>query len=159
MMANTSLTRLDPFSFVDDIARTLRAPLAESAQRHSGFVPAVDACRDGEDLVLRADLPGIDPENDVSVELSGRTLNISGERCSENDAEGLREVRYGSFSRTVTLPNDVSEENVTADYDAGVLNVRVAGVYAEERPQRIKVTTGVRQTAIGEKDEKEEIDA
>ena len=109
--------------------------------------------------MLRADLPGIDPENDVSVELSGRTLNISGERCSENDAEGLREVRYGSFSRTVTLPNDVSEENVTADYDAGVLNVRVAGVYAEERPQRIKVTTGVRQTAIGEKDEKEEIDA
>lgn len=141
-MLNTSLTRLDPFALFDDVARSLRSPLTESVQRSAGFVPPVDARRDGEDLVLQADLPGIDPEEDVAVELSGRTLTISGERRSEHDAEGMREVRYGSFSRTVTLPADVGEEAISAGYDAGVLTVRVAGVYAEEKPQRIRITTG-----------------
>lgn len=141
-MLNTSLTRLDPFALFDDVARSLRSPLAEPVQRSAGFVPPVDARRDGEDLVLQADLPGINPEEDVAVELSGRTLTISGERRSEHDAEGMREVRYGSFSRTVTLPADVGEEAISAGYDAGVLTVRVAGVYAEEKPQRIRITTG-----------------
>lgn len=141
-MAHTSITRLDPFSLFDDVFRAVRSPLNDTSAREAGFIPPVDAHRDGEDLVLRADLPGIDPDNDISVELSGRTLTVSGQRRQQSEAEGLREVRYGSFSRTVTLPSEVSYDAVGADYDAGVLTVRVSGVYAQEQPQRIQVTSG-----------------
>lgn len=153
-MIHTSLTRLDPFSLIDDVFRQARAPLTEQAQRASGFVPAIDAHRDGDDLVAAIDLPGIDPENDVAVELSnsGRTLTVSGERRTQREAQGLREVRYGSFSRTVNLPEDVSQDAISATYDAGVLTVRVAGIYAEEQPRKIRITsgTGAQQVPAGE---------
>nr|WP_246310583.1 Hsp20/alpha crystallin family protein [Nesterenkonia sandarakina] len=120
----------------------------DAAQRQGGFVPAVDAHRDGEDLVLRADLPGVDPEKDVAVELTGRTLTVSGERRSETEAEGLREVRYGSFSRTVTLPGEVSSDAISASYESGVLTVRVTGVYATEQPRKITISSTEREKKI-----------
>jgi len=147
-MMNTSLTRLDPFTLIDDVFRTMRTPALDSTQRQSGFVPAVDAHREGEDLVLSADLPGIDPDKDVSVELTGRTLTVSGERHSKTEADGLREVRYGSFSRTITLPGEVSGDAITASYESGVLSVRVAGVYAAEQPRKIQVTSNERQQTL-----------
>ncbi|GAA4829005.1 Hsp20/alpha crystallin family protein [Garicola koreensis] len=160
-MIHTSLTRLDPFSLIDDVFRQARAPLADQSQRASGFVPAIDAHRDGDDLVAAVDLPGIDPENDVAVELSnsGRTLTISGERRTEREAEGLREVRYGSFSRTVNLPEDVSQDAISATYDAGVLTVRVAGIYAEEQPRRIHITAGAGAKQVPAADEGKKLDA
>ncbi|GAA1813866.1 Hsp20/alpha crystallin family protein [Nesterenkonia flava] len=155
-MINPTLTRLDPFSLIDDVLRQVRAPLADDAQRRAGFVPAIDAHREGEDLVLAADLPGLDPDNDVSVELSGggRTLTVSGERKMRREAEGMREVRYGSFSRTVTLPEAVSQDAISADYDAGVLTVRVAGVYAEEKPHRISITSGAQKAEVTASEQK-----
>lgn len=143
-MIHTTLTRLDPFTLIDDMFRQARGPLADQTQRATGFVPAIDAHRDGDDLVAGIDLPGIDAENDVAVELSnsGRTLTVSGERRTQREAEGLREVRYGSFSRTVNLPEEVSQDAVSATYDAGVLTVRVAGIYAEEQPRKIRITSG-----------------
>ncbi|MCH8559759.1 Hsp20/alpha crystallin family protein [Nesterenkonia sp. LB17] len=142
---NNSLTRLDPFALIDDVFRSMRTPSMDAAQRQAGFVPAVDAHREGEDLVLRADLPGIDPDKDVAVELTGRTLTVSGERRSETEAEGLREVRYGSFSRTITLPGEVSSDAISATYESGVLTVRVTGVYATEEPRKIQVTSTERE--------------
>ncbi|GAA1118970.1 Hsp20/alpha crystallin family protein [Nesterenkonia jeotgali] len=147
-MINNSLTRLDPFALIDDVFRSVRAPSMDAAQRQAGFVPAVDAHRDGEDLVLRADLPGVDPEKDVAVELTGRTLTVSGERRSETEAEGLREVRYGSFSRTVTLPGEVSSDAISASYESGVLTVRVTGVYATEQPRKITISSTEREKKI-----------
>lgn len=152
-MMTTNLTRLDPFSIFDDMMRSMRSPLSQDVQRNAGFVPAVDAHREDEDLVLAVDLPGVDPEQDLSVELSGRTLTISGERRSRNDAEGLREIRYGRFSRTVTLPAEVAEESISADYTDGVLSVRVSGVYAEEKPRKISITAGTRSEHPGSKDQ------
>ncbi|WP_022872049.1 Hsp20/alpha crystallin family protein [Nesterenkonia alba] len=160
-MINPTMTRLDPFSLIDDVFRQVRSPMSEESRR-AGFVPAVDAHRDGEDLILSADLPGIDPENDVSVELTGgRTLTVSGERKTRNDAEGIREVRYGTFSRTITLPEEVSQDAISAEYDAGVLTVRVAGVYAKEQPQRIKISSGhgARSVETSGSEEKKEINA
>lgn len=145
---NTSLTRLDPFTLIDDVFRTMRTPGVDAAQRQSGFVPPVDAHREDEDLVLSADLPGIDPDKDVSVELTGRTLTVSGERRSQTEADGLREVRYGSFSRTITLPSEVSGDSITANYESGVLKVRVAGVYAAEQPRKIQVSSAERPQTI-----------
>lgn len=159
-MINTALTRLDPFTMFDGILQSMRSPLAEQAQRNAGFVPAIDAHRDGDDLVLQADLPGVDPENDVAVELSGRTLTVSGERRSTTESSGLREVRYGSFSRTVTLPTEVDQEAISADYTNGVLKVTVPGAYAEEKPHRIQVSanSGDTTTVGAGQGEKPEID-
>jgi HSP20 family molecular chaperone IbpA len=101
--------------------------------------------RDGEDLVARLDLPGIDPANDVTVEVEGRRLVIRGERKDQRaeDAQGRRisEVRFGSFRRVVGLPKPVEGDAVRASYDAGVLTVTVSGVFAGTTPQRIEVTT------------------
>ncbi|GAA2010949.1 Hsp20/alpha crystallin family protein [Brevibacterium samyangense] len=140
-MAGT-LTRIDPFSLIDEVFGSMRSPFLDTRDRRSGFVPALDVSRHDEDLHVRVDLPGLDPEKDVNIDLSGRTLTISGERRTESDEDGIREVRYGSFSRTVTIPTEVSPENVTARYEAGVLTVTVAGVYAQEQPHRIPITAG-----------------
>jgi HSP20 family molecular chaperone IbpA len=73
--------------------------------------------------VVRADLPGIDPEKDVEVSLDGDVLTISGQRREEDRDKRHSEVRYGAFSRSIRLPAGVSADDVTARYDAGVLEV------------------------------------
>ena len=107
--------------------------------------PAADVYRDGEDLVARLDLPGIDPVDDVTVEVEGRKLVVRGERRDQRpeESEGRRisEVSFGSFRRVVGLPKAVDGDAVRATYDAGVLTVTVAGVFAGTTPQRIEVTT------------------
>ncbi|MDD4867697.1 MAG: Hsp20/alpha crystallin family protein [Mycobacterium sp.] len=110
----------------------------------SGFRPAAEIVRDGDDALIRLELPGIDVDKDVNVEVEGDHLVIHGEhrddRAEQNDNYTLREIRYGSFRRSFQLPAHVSSEAVSASYDAGVLTVRVAGGYAGTRPQRIPVT-------------------
>lgn len=107
--------------------------------------PAADVYRDGEDLVVRLDLPGVDPADDVTVELEGRRLVVRGERKDQRDSEArgrrISEVRFGSFRRVVTLPRAVDGDAVRASYDAGVLTVTVPGAFAGTSPQRIEVTT------------------
>lgn len=160
-MIHSPLTRLDPFSLLDDVFRNARAPLNDSDQRTAGFVPAIDAKRDNDDLVVAVDLPGINPSQDVDVELSngGRTLTISGERRTQHEAEGLREVRYGRFARTINLSEEVSQESISADYDAGVLTVRVAGIYAEEQPRKIEVRSSSKPEQVQAGEESKKIDA
>ena len=152
-------------------------PVSAPAAR-SGYAPAADVYREGDDLVARFDLPGVDPERDVTVELEGRRLVVRGERRDQrvveapvaDDATGseqaegeqaegeqpeartdepaeaapagrrVREVRFGEFRLTVTLPKSADADAVRASYDAGVLTVTVAGVFAGRAPQRIEVT-------------------
>jgi HSP20 family protein len=84
---------------------------------------------DGQ-LVVRAELPGVDPEKDIQITLDEGLLTISGERRSEttSDEKGkhFSEMQYGSFSRTIPLPEGVSEKDVTASYHDGILEVRLA---------------------------------
>jgi len=88
--------------------------------------PAFEARTKDEELVLRCDLPGVDPSG-IGVSLEGTTLTISGERRSEKKEEGRRfsEVRYGRFERSLTLPDEIDPEKVTARYENGVLEVTV----------------------------------
>jgi HSP20 family protein len=116
---------VDPFAF----APVFRRP-APSRGR-SWFAPTTDVVRDGEDAVLRVELPGVDVAKDVTVEVVGDRLTVHGERREENSGEGWRESRSGSFRRTFTLPQHLAADAVTASYDAGVLTVRVAGAHAE----------------------------
>lgn len=137
----TTLTRTP---FADAWFRDLWTPRAVTPS-DQGPVPAADVYRDGEDLVARLDLPGVDPAEDVTVEVEGRRLVVRGERKDQRDAEAegrrISEVRFGAFRRVVTLPRTVDGDAVTASYDAGVLTVTVAGVFAGTTPQRIEVTT------------------
>lgn len=123
----------------------LRDPWSPQAAVAQGSVPAADVYREGEDLVARLDLPGVDPAADITVEVEGRKLVVRGERkdqrSEESEGRRISEVRFGSFRRTVTLPKTVDGDAVTASYDAGVLTVTVPGVFAGTTPQRIEVTT------------------
>jgi len=136
----TTLTRI-PFS--DAWLRDVLTPRTAVEPQHAR--PAADVYRDGEDLLARLDLPGVDPAEDVTVEVEGRRLVVRGERRDQRseESEGRRvsEVRFGGFRRVVNLPKAVEADAVTASYDAGVLTVTVAGVFAGTTPQRIEVTT------------------
>jgi HSP20 family protein len=129
-------TWLSPFGELDAFLR----PFATDVAR-TGFTPAADVVRDGEDALVSVELPGLDPDKDVTVEVDGGALVIRGERRDERDAEQngrrLREVRY---RRTFTLPAHITGEDLTATYDKGVLTVRVAGAYRGSTSQRIPVT-------------------
>ncbi len=117
----------------------------------SGFRPAADIVRDGDDAVVRLELPGVDVEKDVNVEVDSKNgvsrLVIHGEHrdehSEENQGRTLREIRYGSFRRSFQLPAHVTSEAITASYDAGVLTVRVTGVHkdpAGTQAQKIAIT-------------------
>lgn len=104
----------------------------------------VEELVDGDRLVVRAELPGIDPEKDVDVRIEGGDLVISAqrqERKEEKERGGYRtEFRYGSFSRTVPLPEGASEQDIEATCTDGVLEVRVPVPKKDEAaPKKIEV--------------------
>ena len=89
----------------------------------------VEEFREDRTVVIRADLPGIDPDKDVELTVSDGMLHIEAERREEEKREEkgyLRhELRYGSLSRSLPLPEGVTEADITATYKAGVLEIRI----------------------------------
>lgn len=89
----------------------------------------VEEYRESGHLVVRAEVPGIDPDNDVDITLAGSQLQITvrrEEKSERKDREGYRsEFRYGTFSRTVNLPAAVNQDDIRAAYTDGVLEVRI----------------------------------
>lgn len=143
-MRSTLYVQRDPFRDLESLFRQAFAP-GTAEEMDTAFTPAAETHREGEDALIRLELPGVDVANDVSVEIAGRDLVISGERRDERseETEGrrVREIRYGSFRRVFALGRPVSPDSVTASYDAGVLTVRIAGAYAEVTGQKIAITT------------------
>ncbi|MCV7202074.1 hypothetical protein B7435_01825 [Mycolicibacterium peregrinum] len=74
---------------------------------------------------LRAEIPGIDPANDVQITVADGQLTVKAERSERVDTTARSEFSYGSFLRTVTLPAEADEDNITAGYERGILTVRV----------------------------------
>jgi len=106
----------------------------------------VDEFREDGHLVIRAELPGMDPAKDVNVTVSDGTLHIKAERHEEEKTEKKgymrRELRYGSFARTLPLPEGVSRSDVTAAYKDGILEIRLPLPAGETEPARkIPITT------------------
>ncbi|WP_431676748.1 Hsp20/alpha crystallin family protein [Kitasatospora sp. KL5] len=90
---------------------------------------------------VRAELPGIDPDKDVSVTVEDGLLTIHAERIEEKKEKHRSEFRYGSFTRTVQLPAGASETEVTAGYEHGVLTVRAPIAAQSDKPARkIEIT-------------------
>jgi HSP20 family protein len=98
-----------------------------------GFMPTdmipIDEYQDDGTLVVRAELPGIDPETDVELTVAEGTLRIEAERREEESVKEKgyvrHEVRCGSFARTVPLPEGVTEADITASYKDGILEIRI----------------------------------
>lgn len=108
------------------------------------WLPAMDLVETDDHLVLRADLPGI-REDDVSIEVEDNVLTVSGERKAEHEEskEGYHRVEraYGSFSRSLTLPDGVDPESIEASFDRGVLEVRIPKP-EERKPRKVAITVG-----------------
>lgn len=100
----------------------------------------VDEIRTNGDLVIRAELPGIDPDKDVDLTVHDGVIDLRAERREEQRSEDegyvRRELRYGSFARTLPLPAGTSESDIKAEYKDGILEIRVP---MPEAPQGTKV--------------------
>lgn len=106
----------------------------------------VEEYRDGNTLVVKAEMPGIDPEKNVDISVSDGVLHIQAEREEKSEQklkDGYRsEFRYGSFTRDIPLPVGCKEEDVTATYRDGVLEVRVPVPEKSTTSSKIPVTRG-----------------
>src|SRR5712692_5725289 len=140
----TVLTRWEPFrefsTLQDRMNRLFRETYNDSARDESlttsSFAPAVDVYEDEHNVTLKIEVPGID-EKDIDVRIENNTLIVHGERKIEKEEkeENFRRVerQYGSFTRSFTLPNSVDPGQVSANYDNGVLKIKLAK-RAEAKP-------------------------
>jgi len=105
--------------------------------------PAVDLLHEKDRIVARLELPGIDPK-EVSISVVGRVLTVKGERKAEEEKEGehyyAREISYGSFERSVTLPEGADTEKIKAVYKDGILEVSMPAK-GIEKSRRIEIVT------------------
>jgi HSP20 family protein len=157
-----TLVRWEPFREIaalqNDMGRLMGAFLGQGNGETTGrtWVPAVDVWETEKELVYAFDLPGI-PEDKISVEFDDGSLTVSGERERAEEVKEDRfyryERRFGSFTRTVGLPQGVSEDDVTADCRDGVLKVTVKKPEAP-KPRRIQIGGGEKATIEGAAEKK-----
>jgi HSP20 family protein len=109
-----------------------------------GYFPAMESYRENGNLVIRAELPGVEP-SEVNVTLTGDTLTVSGEKkhareTDENDVY-FREISHGQFERSFKLPKGVKSEDVKATFQNGVLELSVA-MPESDKPQDVRIEVG-----------------
>ena len=143
------LTRWDPFQEMLNLRRTVDRLFDNVTPDHERAQPAmwglaVDMVENKDDFILKASVPGINPD-DLDISYSDDTLTIKGEIKEENqvkeDQYHLRERRYGSFIRSITLPNKIKGDAIEASYQNGVVTLRLPKV-EEVKPKRIAIKVG-----------------
>jgi len=140
------LIKWDPFrelSLMRDQMDRLLSPFSWGGALEKEFwMPALDVSETDEEILVKADLPGVD-EKDLSVSLSGTNLLIKGEKKEEKEEKGKHlhriERTFGSFQRTVALPVAVDASKIKAEYNKGVLEIHLPKK-PEVKPQQIPVT-------------------
>lgn len=156
----TLITRWDPFREMSTLQDRMNRLFSDQlgAITHDealtgAFVPPVDVYEDENSIQVRLEVPGID-EKDIDIRLENNVLTIRGERKFEKDEkeENFHRVerRYGSFTRSFTLPATVNPEDVQAEYDKGVLKIQLAK-RAEAKPKQIKVNVNSNKTLEAKK--------
>ena len=144
----TMLTRWDPFrelSTIQDrmnrLFQDVYSPNREEGLTTSAFAPPTDVYEDENHVTLKLEVPGID-EKDLDIRVENNNLIIKGERKFEKEEkeENFRRVerQYGSFVRAFTLPATVDSDNISANYDKGVLTISMPK-RAEAKPKQIQV--------------------
>jgi HSP20 family protein len=112
--------------------------------RSRRWVPAMDLVETEDHLVLRADLPGLS-RDDVELEIKDGVLTVSGERRADHEekSEGYYRVEraFGRFSRSLTLPGGIDADSVAAEFDDGVLEVRIPKP-EQRKPHRVAIGAG-----------------
>ena len=108
------------------------------------WIPAMDVVETDEHFVLRADLPGLS-ESDVKIEVEDNVLTVSGERKAEHEqrSEGYYRVErsFGSFSRSLTLPEGVDADSIQGSFNNGVLEVRIPKP-EQHKPRKVQISLG-----------------
>jgi HSP20 family protein len=136
-------------SLQSEVNRVFDAFFGNGVAPQRRWVPAMDLIETDDSLVLRADLPGMRRE-DVDIEIKDGVLTVAGERHADHEekAEGFYRVEraFGRFSRSLTLPDGIDADSVTADFTDGVLEVRVPKP-EERKPHRVQIGAGVEGTA------------
>ena len=139
----------DPYGemnrFLDEMMGGTAGPVRKSGRQQGAvteWAPVIDALTKDSDLVIRAELPGVKQE-DVDISLHDNVLTLSGECRTEQEEERsgyhIRERRYGSFRRSVSLPEGIDESKISARYEEGALEVRVQGAAVAWEPKRIQI--------------------
>ncbi len=152
----TLLTRWEPLRDLATLQNRLNRFVRESYSPEgpedtlttSSFAPPLDVYEDEHHIILKIEVPGID-EKDIDVRIENTALIVHGERKFEKEEkeENFRRVerQYGSFTRSFTLPSSVDPAQVSADYEKGVLKIKLAKK-AEAKPKQIKVNVGSEKT-------------
>lgn len=119
--------RRQPWSLVPELSELFNGIPSWAARwphLDSHLIRLEEQMEDGH-YVVRAELPGLDPAKDVDITVRDGQLTIKAERTERKEAKGRSEFSYGSFVRSVTLPAGANEEDITANYDQGILTVSV----------------------------------
>jgi len=143
-----TMVRWAPFSEVaslhNELSRVMNGLLEGNGRATQSWVPVADVWETESEVVYAFDLPGI-PEDKISVELDANTLTVTAERERGQEVEDGRyyrfERRYGTFSRTIGLPQGVSEDAIKAEYTHGVLELHVRKP-EQPKPRKIQIDVG-----------------
>jgi len=144
----TTLTRWDPFQQIAQVQREMDRILGRTLPAGAplglaAWVPTTDIEQTEDAIVFKLDMPNM-TKDDVSIEVHGRTLHISGERREDKEEhhEGYlaRERSYGAFSRSFLLPDNIDEDDITATIDDGQLKVSVPRPKVET-PRKVEITS------------------
>lgn len=163
------LSTLNPWSALSDLQRemndVMRSVFGRSGLSLPGttdaprtparsWTPAVDVFSRGGDLVVRAELPGVDAEKDVDIQVADGVLTIRGQRRAEHRDEGTNyfrmETTYGAFERSLPLPEGINPDDIRATHRQGILEVVVPGA-AQVAPARkipVRIEEAPAQKAI-----------
>lgn len=130
------------FTLQRDLMNLFGRVFGEPGTQPMAFAPAVDAYYKDGHLIVRAELAGVDPKT-VDVSYAGRTLTIKGERTAPEvpaDDRILGEIFYGKFERSITLPEGLDTEHISARWQEGILEVRIP-VAKDLLPRRVPIET------------------
>jgi HSP20 family protein len=150
-----TLVRWEPFrelaALQNEMSRFMNGLVEGDGRTTQSWVPTLDVWETENEIVYAFDLPGI-PEENISVELEDGALTVSAEREQtaevSNDRFHRLERRFGSFARTVGVPQGIDEDGISASYRNGVLEVHVRKP-EQPKPRRIQVGTGAKATIEG----------
>lgn len=106
------------------------------------WAPDIDVFVRGKDMIVRADISGIDPKN-VDITVAEDTLTLRGERKADREINEedyySSEISYGSFERNIRIPRGIDTETIDATYKNGILEIVVPGAAEKEQPRKINI--------------------